>query len=300
MKTQKLSLTILLALMLAGAGAQGEELDSTIRKIKSTGTITFGFHPQSFPLTYLDDQKSVIGYAQDLVEQISQTVKQQLNLPKLEVKQTPITYQNRFDQVARGVIDLECNSTTNTLERQKQFAFSNTFFVATTRLLTRKDSGVKNFQDLAGRRVLTLGNSTSELMLKKFSADKKLFFEILTNTDMGAAPITMLQTGQVDAYMLDDILLYGHIANSTRPQDWIVTGTPMSREAYGCMMRKDSPAFKAMVDSAISQWMISGRARTQYKKWFQSPIPPADTNLNFPMSEDMEALFRNPNDRAFE
>jgi glutamate/aspartate transport system substrate-binding protein len=167
-------------------------------------------------------------------------------------------------------------------------------------LLTRQNSNIKDFADLSGRRALVFGNTTTEHLLRKFSSEKKTPFEVVVTMDLSTPPIIQLQSGQVDAYMGDDIVLYGYIGNSARPQDWIVTGTALSREAYGCVMRKDSPQFKAIVDAAIADWMRSGQAAMSYKRWFQSPTPPDGINLNFPMSSDMEYLFRNPNDRAFD
>ena len=52
-----------------------------------------------------------------------------------QVKLTPVTSQNRIPLVQNGTIDLECGSTTNNLERQKQVGFSNTIFIVGTRLL---------------------------------------------------------------------------------------------------------------------------------------------------------------------
>jgi glutamate/aspartate transport system substrate-binding protein len=281
---------IAFCLLFGSTKANSQEIDPTLRKIQNSGTLVLG--------SYLDDKKVAVGFAQDLMSPIGEAIKLHLKLQKLEIRRVPITLQNRFEQVARGVIDMECNSTTNTLERQKEFAFSNSFFVATTRLLTRKTSGIKDLQDLSGRRVLTIGNSTSETLLKQLGATHRVTFETVIATDMSMPPMTQLQSGQVDAFFMDDIDLYSEIANSSRPNDWIVTGAPRSREAYACMMRKDSPALKKVVDTAISNWMRSGRAAASYKKWFQSPTPPAGVNLGFPMSAEVEYLFRNPNDQA--
>jgi ABC-type amino acid transport substrate-binding protein len=172
-KNRKLKFAWLCPLLLASTLVQGQELDDTLRKIQRTGSITFGFHPQSFPLSYLDDQKNAVGYTLDLAAQIASAIKQHLKVSKLETKRSTITLQNRFEQVSRGVVDLECNVTTNTTDRQKQFAFSNTFFVATSRLLTRQNSNIKDFADLSGRRALVFGNTTTEHLLRKFSSEKK-------------------------------------------------------------------------------------------------------------------------------
>ena len=100
--------------------------------------------------------------------------------------------------------------------------------------------------------------------------------------------------------MMDDALLYGELAKAKKPADWAVVGTPQSREAYGCMLPKDDAAFKKIVDTAIAKVMTSGEAEKIYAKWFLNPIPPKGLNLNFPLSDDMKALFKSPNDKAFD
>lgn len=281
-------------------GAQANDPTNTLQKIKDAGVIHLGHAERGtqFPFVYLDEEKRPIGYSRDLAQRIVEAVRSQLGAPQLEVKMVPFTSQNRFDLINSGAIDLICVSTTNTLERQKQFAFSNSFFVSTTRLLTRADSGIKNFSDLGGKRVVVNAKTTSEELLRKFDAEKKLRMQIIAVTDLSTSPMTLLETGQAEAYMADDALLYGRVAQAWRPQEWVITGTPLSREVYGCLMRKGDAALKALVDETIASMMRSGEIRALYRKWFQSPIPPAGVNLNFPMSEDMEALIRHPNDQA--
>ena len=65
------------------------------------------------------------------------------------------------------------------------------------------------------------------------------------------------------------------------------------------MLRKDDAAFKKVVDAAIAQVQTSSSAEGLYHKWFLSPIPPKGLNLNFPMSAEVRALFKNPNDQAY-
>jgi glutamate/aspartate transport system substrate-binding protein len=177
-------------------------------------------------------------------------------------------------------------------------AFSNTIFVIGTRLLTRKDSGIKDFADLAGKNVVTTAGTTSERLLRKLNEDKKMGMNIISAKDHGESFLT-LETGRAVAFMMDDALLAGQRASAKHPKDWIIVGKPMSNEAYGCMMRKDDPQFKALVDKTFAKLMTSGQAAEIYKKWFMSPVPPKGTNLDFPMSDDMKAAFKNPNDQAF-
>jgi glutamate/aspartate transport system substrate-binding protein len=279
--------------------AQAAELEGTLKKIKEGGTITLGHRESSIPFSYYDDKQQVVGYSHELMLAAVEAVKQELKLASLQVKLNPVTSQNRIPLIQNGTIDIECGSTTNNLERQKQVAFSNTIFIIGTRLLTRKGSGINDFGDLAGKNVVTTAGTTSERLIRKMNEEKKMGMNVISAKDHGESFLT-LETGRAVAFMMDDALLYGELAKAKKPGDWVVTGTPQSREAYGCMMRKDDAPFKKVVDGAIAGVMTSGQAEKLYAKWFMNPVPPKGLNLNFPASDDMKALFKSPNDKAIE
>lgn len=275
------------------------ELTGTLKKIKDSRSITLGHRESSIPFSYYDDQQNVIGYSQDLMLKIVDAIQREVKIDKLAIKMLPVTSQNRISLVQNGTVDLECGSTTNNTERQKQVAFSNSFFVIGTRLLTKKTSGIRDFPDLAGRNVVTTAGTTSERLLRKMNAEKKMRMNIISAKDHGEAFLT-LETGRAVAFMMDDALLYGEIAKAKKPALWAVVGTPQSFEPYGCMMRKGDPQFKKVVDDALAKVMRSPEITKIYNRWFMSPIPPKGLNLNFPISAEVAKLFKNPNDKAFE
>ncbi|MGB8338606.1 MAG: glutamate/aspartate ABC transporter substrate-binding protein [Burkholderiales bacterium] len=295
-----LHLTLLASAGLVLAGpATAQELTGTLKKIKDSNSITLGHRESSIPFSYYDDKQQVIGYSHELMLKIVDAVKKELGKSNLEVKLNPITSQNRISLVQNGTIDIECGSTTNNLERQKQVAFSNSIFVIGTRLMTKKDSGIKDFADLNGKNVVTTAGTTSERLLRKMNEEKKMGMNIISAKDHGESFLT-LETGRAVAFMMDDALLYGEMAKAKKASDWAVVGTPQSFEAYGCMMRKDDPMFKNTVDGTLAKVMISGEAEKIYNKWFSNPIPPKGLNLNFPLSPDVAKLYSAPNDKAFE
>ncbi|HEX7623842.1 MAG TPA: glutamate/aspartate ABC transporter substrate-binding protein [Anaeromyxobacteraceae bacterium] len=279
--------------------ARAQNLGGTLQKIKDSGTISLGHRESSIPFSYYDDKQQVVGFSHELMLKAVDAVKKELGLPKLAVKLTPVTSQNRIPLILNGTIDMECGSTTNNLERQRQVGFSDTIFVVGTRLLVRKDSGIKDFPELAGKNVVTTAGTTSERLLRKLNEDKGMKMNVISAKDHGESFLT-LESGRAVAFMMDDALLAGEVAKARRPGDWVITGTAQSREAYGCMLRKDDPQFKKLVDAAIAQAMTSGEAEQLYKKWFSSPIPPKGLNLNLPLSDDMKQLFKNPNDKALQ
>ncbi|NIE86978.1 MULTISPECIES: glutamate/aspartate ABC transporter substrate-binding protein [unclassified Burkholderia] len=292
------------ALLLAAAlatfagGAMAQET-GTLKKIKDTGVIALGHRESSIPFSYYDQNQKVVGYARDFQMKVVDAVKKKLSLPNLQVKDIPVTSQNRIPLVQNGTVDIECGSTTNNLDRQKQAAFSTTYFVIGTRLMTSKDSGIKDFADLKGKTVVTTAGTTSERLLRAMNNDKQMGMNIISAKDHGESFQT-LETGRAVAFMMDDALLAGERAKAKKPDNWVIVGTPQSEEAYGCMMRKDDPAFKAVVDGAITELEKSGEAAKLYTTWFEKPIPPKGLNLNFPLSDSMKKLYANPNDKALD
>ena len=297
--TRRFLFAATLAAALLSTPVLAKELSGTLKKIKDSGVITLGHRESSIPFSYYDDKQQVIGYSQDLMLEVVDAIKADLKMATLEAKLVPIASSNRLELIEKGSVDLECGSTTNNAERQKQVSFSNNIFIVETRLLTKADSAIKDFSDLAGRNVVTTAGTTSERLLKEMNKEKKMNMSITSAKDHNEAFLT-LQTGRAMAFMMDDALLYGEMAKAKRPSDWVVVGTPQSREAYACMMRKDDPAFKKVVDAALAKLMKSGEATKIYDKWFQQPIPPKGLNLNFPLSAAVKAMYKSPNDKALE
>ncbi len=294
----KLASVVLIASAFSAAPALAQE-SATLKKIKDTGAITLGHRESSIPFSYYDDKQQVIGYSHEMMLKVVDSIKAELKLAKIDTKLMPVTSANRITLVQNGTVDIECGSTTNNTERQKQVGFSSTIFVIGTKLLTKKDSGVKDFADLAGKNVVTTAGTTSERLIRKMNEEKKMGMSIISAKDHGESFLT-LETGRAAAFMMDDALLFGEIAKAKKPGDWMVTGTAQSKEAYGCMLRKDDPGFKKVVDAALTKAMTSGDAEKIYNKWFMNPIPPKGLNLNMPLSDEMKALYKAPNDTAFE
>jgi len=285
--------------LLCGTAQAAEPLTGTLKKIKDTGVITLGVRDSSIPFNYNLGGVRQVGYSYDINTKIVEAIKDQLKMPNLQVKEIPITSQNRITLLQNGTIDIECGSTTNNLERQKQVGFTDTIFIIGTRIMVKKDSGIKDWADLKGKNVVTTAGTTSERLLRKMNDDEKLGMSIISTKDHGQSFLT-LESGRAVAFMMDDALLYGERAKAKNPNDWVVVAKPQSREAYGCMIRKDDPQFKKTADTVIAGMMKDGSINSLYTKWFMQPVPPKGLNLDFPLSDDMKALIKNPNDKALD
>ena len=274
------------------AAAQGGD---TLKKIKDSGTITLGHRDTSIPFSYYDDKQQVVGYAMDICMKIVDAVKAELKLQKLDVKLNPVTSATRIPLMANGTIDLECGSTTNNLERQKQVAFTITHFVTANRYVAKKASNIAKLADLKGKTVVSTAGTTNIKWLTEENQKQNLGMNIVAGKDH-AESFLMVDTGRAAAFFMDDILLYSLVANARNPGDWAIGSEAYTVEPYGIMLRRDDPAFKKVVDGAVTQLYKSGQINPIYEKWFQKPVPPKGINLNVPMSPQFKKVVANPTD----
>jgi glutamate/aspartate transport system substrate-binding protein len=294
---KRTAFTALLALLASATipSATAQESTGTLAKLKRTGTITLGVRDGSVPFSYLDDQQRYIGYSIDLCLKVVDALRAQLALPGLKVAMNPVTSANRIPLIANGTIDLECGSTTNNRERQQQAAFAPTMFVVANRLLSKKAAGIRTLADMKGKTLVVTAGTTGQKLMTVLNAERNLGMKIVVGKDHPES-FLMLETGRAQAFANDDVLLAAQVAGARAPGDYQLSAEAMSVEPYAIMMRRGDPQFKQAVDSALSKFYQSGQFERTYAKWFMSPIPPRNINLNFPMSPQLKAVIAKPTD----
>jgi glutamate/aspartate transport system substrate-binding protein len=286
-----------LAATVFALSANAQDLTGTLKKIKDSGTVTIGNRESSIPFSYLDDKQQPIGYAMDLCMKVVDAVKAELKMPNLKVNLQPVTSSNRIPLLQNGTIDMECGSTTNSVDRQKQVSFGPTYFVINVTAAVKKNSGIKTLADLNGKTVSTTSGTTSVPLLKKYDKTANVEIKEIYGKDH-AESFLLLSQDRTSAFVMDDILLAGQIANSSNPGDYMIIPESLRQEPYGMMLRKDDPQFKALVDKTVGGVMKSGEINQIYAKWFTSPIAPKSVNLNFPATPALKEAFANPNDKG--
>ncbi|KAI3603135.1 Glutamate/aspartate ABC transporter, substrate-binding protein GltI (plasmid) [Cupriavidus necator H850] len=268
----------------------------TLEKVAATDRITVAYREAAVPFSYVLSPHKAVGFSVDLTEAIIDDVRSRLKKPLLKVEYIPVTGQNRIPLLVNGTYDLECGSTTNTSARGKEVAFSINFFYAGTRLLTKRDSGIKGYPDLGRKTVASTAGSTNEKVVRKYSADNKIDIKIVSGKDYADA-LQLVESERASALVLDDVLLFGLRANSRNPSSLVIVGDTLQVEPYACMVRKDDAEFKKLVDGTITRLIRSGEFTRLYKRWFESPIPPTGVNLNMPMSEPLRANLKARSDK---
>jgi ABC-type amino acid transport substrate-binding protein len=284
-----------IVLALALPMAVSAQAATTLEKLQQTGTIRIGHRESSVPHSYLVGTRPM-GFSMDICEQVVQDLRKQLKKPDLKVEYVPVTSANRIPLVQNGTVDLECGSTTNNAVRQQQVSFAVNTFYTGTRLLAKKSSAITGYADLKGKPVVSTSGTTNLLVMRKYSAEKGLDISLMAGKDHADAML-MVEVDRAVAFAMDDILLYGLVANAKNPADWKVVGEALQVEPYAMMMRKDDPKFKAAVDGTIKRLVKSGEFEAIYNKWFLAPIPPRMVPLNVPMSQELRRNLKDLSDK---
>ena len=149
----KLSAVTSAAIVVTGLLASTAVSADTLKKVAESGKITLAYRESSVPFSYLSGPGVPVGFAVDISNAVVDAVKKRVNNPALKVELQAVTSQNRIPLLTNGTIDLECGSTTNNSVRGKDVQFAINYFYTGTRLLTKKTSGVKNYADLAKKKV---------------------------------------------------------------------------------------------------------------------------------------------------
>lgn len=284
---------------LAGAGllvlalgqlARAEELKGTLKKADQSGAVTIGYRESSLPFSYIvTSAKQPMGYAIDLCREIVDDMGKAVG-KTLAIKFEPVTSADRFDAVTSDKVDLECGSTTANAERRKSVDFSPVTFVSATKLLVKAGGAVKSYRDLGGKKVVVTAGTTNEAAVQAIADRLKLAVTIVKGRDH-AESFRMITAGEVDAFALDDVLLYGlKAAAGPAGNAFTVLPSALSYEPYGIMFRKDDRQLAELVKATFVRLAESREAVWTYDRWFKRRLPTGEL-LNMPMSEELTHIW---------
>jgi glutamate/aspartate transport system substrate-binding protein len=288
------SFVLLLAALTISTANHAQELTGRLKRIKDTGTLVLAHGETAMPFSFVDN-KGPLGFGVDISKRIAESIKTQLGMAEIKVRWNPVTLSTRFPMIVTGTVDLECVTTTNTKARQKMVGFSNSFYISDEGIATRKDSGVMDYADLAGKRVVVVRGTTTEKALVARNLNITLVPERNNRRAMAA-----LAEGRADAYIAAAPIAGGELLRLRDAKPFHIVGSGGYKEAFGCMMPKDDPAYKEAVDNALAGLMASGEMERIYNKWFMGPVPPIGQAVNLPLNNETRALYAAPNDTALE
>jgi glutamate/aspartate transport system substrate-binding protein len=283
------TLTVLAVATLLLPGIALAQDGPVMKRIAESKTITIGHRDASVPLSYLGPDGKAQGYSIDICLKIADAAKEELKLDKLEVKFVPLTPQTRIPLLTAGTVDIICESSTHTLGRSRQVGFLNTTFLTGSKLLVRKTSGIKKIEDMTDKVLVAVLGTTNEKAAQVEIDTKKIKIkgDIVKVKDHSQAMLN-LEQGRADAYVSDDVVLYGLKSASKNPDEWEIVGPYFSYDPYGMMIPRNNDDFRLLGDTTITRLIQTGEMDAIYKKWFE----PGPTNINYPMSDRLKENFQ--------
>lgn len=263
----------------------------TLQRWQAGGTVVLGVRESAAPMSYaLGANEKFVGYHTELCEKVVHAI-----APKAKLKYMVLTAQNTMPLINNGTADFNCASMTNSLKRQDQVAFGLTTYVSEVRMAAAKSNPITSFKQLDGKKVAAITGTTAVQILRRYAADNGIQFQTLMAKDHFEA-FLLLESGRVDAFVLDDNMLAGVIAQSKNPQDYKIVGEVIGAEPIAIQFSKSEPAIKQAVDDVIRQLIANGEIERLYAKWFTQPIAPKNMNLNLPMGATLKKMLAQPND----
>jgi len=274
------------AFIVAGTGQSTAQDSPILKRIKERGVVNMGHREASVPFAFIGNDGKVQGYSIDLCDKFVEKIKKTLKMSDIKVKHVPVTSQTRLALIANGTIDMECGSTTNNLTRQKQVDYLPVTFITGTKLASKKGSGITEVEDLDGKAIALAQGTTNEKAIKRVMKEKGIKIKIVPVKDHPQGWLA-LESGRVDAYATDDVLLYGLISKSKNPDQFQVTGRFLSYDPYGLMVPRNDSTYRRIGTVLLADLMRSGEMQKIYDKWFN----PGPTKINMPISDTLKTAF---------
>ncbi len=266
-------------------------LAGTLKTVHERGAITIGYREASFPFSFVRaGAPRPLGYSIDLCLGVVAEIVRELHGEAIRVAFAPVTSESRIEAVRSGTVDLECGSTTGNFERARSVAFSPIIYVAGTKLLVKRSSGIASYHDLGGKTLVVTSGTTNEAAMKQLNDKYRLGINIVAARDHDES-YAMLAEGRADAFATDDVLLYGFIAANKAAATLAVVGDFITYEPYGLMFRRDDPLMAAAVTRAFVTMARTRALASTYRRWFLQPAPTGEL-LNLPMSVQLTEVFR--------
>ncbi|WP_353175443.1 amino acid ABC transporter substrate-binding protein [Delftia acidovorans] len=274
---------------LSGVSAAG-----VLDKVQAGGALVIAHRESSVPFSYIDTRSGKpVGYALDLCLRLAEAVRKQTGRKDMKVEFLMVTPANRMAAIEQGKADMECGSTTNNAQRRQTVAFTVPHFITGARMLVKAESTVNAMEDLKGKKLVSTKGTSPMALVTQANRQRLMGITIVEAPDHARA-LEMVEKGEADAFVMDDVLLNGLAAARPDPRSLKVVGKFLSTEPLAIMLPKADTAFKKLVDEEMKRIITSREIHPIYEKWFLQPIPPSSTNLNLPISYLLRDFWKYP------
>jgi glutamate/aspartate transport system substrate-binding protein len=271
------------------------QADGVIERVRVGGSLVIAYRESSVPFSYVVPAGRPQGYALDLCLKVAEALRKRTGMKDMPVELVLVNTVNRIELIEQGKVDMECGSTTNNAERREKVAFTIPHFITGARLLVKASSRIDRLEDLRGKTLVSTRGTTPLKAAEQANRERLLHIRILQVQDHARA-VEMVEKGEADAFLMDDVLLFGLAANRPDPGALKVVGKFLTTEPLAIMLPRNDPAFKKLVDDEMRRLIATREINAPYDKWFLQPIPPRNTALNLPVSYLLRDFWKYPTD----
>ncbi len=236
------------SMLLAGCGSDDKK-SADSAKVLRVGTEP-AFAPFEFPK---EGSKELTGFDIELVQALGKHMGYKVQIEGMG-------FDALIPALQAGNIDAAIAGMTITDERKKVVTFTDSYYTSGLMIMVRKDSNVKNIDDLKGKTIACQIGTTGENKSRTVEgATVKAF-----NTQDEAA--LELKNGGCDALIGDAPVIEYYMTKAGK--DFAKTvGEKMEAEPYGIAVKKDSK-LAGDLNKALAELKKNGEYDKLYTKWF--------------------------------
>ena len=263
--------------------------ETVIEKVARTGVLTAGTSKDALPFAYANKEGQLVGYSVDMLTLIQEQLEKELGR-EIELKLVALEPKERIPQLVSNQVDIVCDASSFTWERDKKIDFSVSYGITGTRLLVKRDNYLTISQSLVGKRIGILPGTTNELAIQRAEPGVKLVS--LRDRQQG---YSALKQGTIDAFADDSILLESWVHTTNNSEKFFILGY-YSQEGIACMIPENNSQFLNNINYALIRFMqnfLSGKQESValFDRWFGSQGQvPLTRDLRDLMLETMQLI----------
>lgn len=219
-----------------------------LEKVLRTGKLTAGTSKDAVPFAFRNEDGELVGYSVDILELITASLEEEYDRD-LELELVALQPKERIPQLVDGEVDIVCDASSFTWNRDRLVDFSFSYSSTGTRLLTSKNNDFWDANSLVDRRIGAIPKTTNLKTIQRIQPEA----EIVTLKDR-AEGFTAVRRGEIDAFASDGILLESWLRSIPNPEDYHIVGD-FSREGIACMVAENNSQFLNTVNYTLIEFM---------------------------------------------
>ena len=222
-------------------------------------TFTVGFDANFPPYGYRDDNGEYVGFDLDLAQEVC-------NRRGWTLVKQPIDWDSKDMELSAKTIDCIWNGFTMSEDRLDKYTWTEPYVDNSQVFVVAKDSGIKTFDDLAGKTVaVQTASSALEALDSDDCKELKASFKSLEQIPEYNTAFMNLEAKSVDAIAMDIGVAKYQI--ESRGDKFVMLSEPIITEKYGIAFLKGNETLRDEVQNTLYDMLKDGKLDEIAKKW---------------------------------